>query len=96
MQPTSLNLLPVPSRPTAAMKWSEGDQWLLSLDLPAGSHEFKLVAVAPPAGEGAGLYANWEAGPNRTLKVRGDACGLSGWLGWGLITGTQESGPSAD
>lgn len=78
------------------MKWSEGDQWLLSLDLPAGSHEFKLVAVAPPAGEGAGLYANWEAGPNRTLKVRGDACGLSGWLGWGLITGTQESGPSAD
>ncbi|PRW58979.1 T3A5_60 isoform B [Chlorella sorokiniana] len=51
------------------MQWSEGDQWLLSLDLPAGSHEFKLVVVAPPAKEGACSYANWEAGTNRTLKV---------------------------
>lgn len=54
----------------AAMQWSDGDQWLLSLDLPAGSHEFKVVAVAPPAKEGACSYADWEAGPNRTLKVR--------------------------
>ena len=45
------------------MVWSEGDQWLLTLDLPAGTHEFKLVASA-----GAQQQV-WEAGPNRALVV---------------------------
>lgn len=83
-----------------AMKWSEGDQWLLSLDLPAGSHEFKLVAVAPPAGEGAGLYANWEAGPNRTLKVPAVEASTHGAFTvvceWGNTASSMETLPSEE
>lgn len=58
------------ARPPAAMQWGEGDQWLLTLELPAGSHEFKVVTVAPPAKEGSCGFAEWEAGPNRTVQAR--------------------------
>lgn len=54
------------------MTWTEGDQWLLTLDLPPGRHHFKVV-VAQAA---TGCY-DWEAGPNRTLQVRGMACRAS-------------------
>ncbi len=70
------------------MQWSEGDQWLLSLDLPAGSHEFKLVTVAPPAREGACPYADWEAGANRTLKVSAAACISGVREGWRELQAT--------
>jgi hypothetical protein len=46
-----------------AMKWGEGDRWTLTMDLPAGKHEFK-VAVA----QGDSLV-HYEDGPNRTLQV---------------------------
>lgn len=46
-----------------AMKWSEGDRWTLTMDLPPGKHEFK-VAVA----QGDSLV-HYEDGPNRTLQV---------------------------
>ena len=49
------------------MVWSEGDQWLLTLDLPAGRHEFKLVASS--AAGAAQQQDCWEAGPNRALVV---------------------------
>ncbi|KAI3431721.1 hypothetical protein D9Q98_004763 [Chlorella vulgaris] len=51
--------------PNAApiMTWSEGDVWFVTLDIPAGRHEFKVVVD-----NGAGSY-EWEAGPNRSLQV---------------------------
>lgn len=54
-------------RPAAAMTWTEGDQWLLSVQLPAGHHQFKVVQAQSDA---AGY--NWEGGPNRELSVRRD------------------------
>lgn len=48
------------------MHWGEGDQWLLTLDLPAGAHEFKIVAAKAVGA----APAEWEAGPNRTLQAR--------------------------
>jgi hypothetical protein len=50
------------------MTWSEGDVWFVTLDIPAGRHEFKVVVD-----NGAGSY-EWEAGPNRSLQVRLCAC----------------------
>lgn len=47
------------------MTWVEGDYWLLTLDLPAGEHEFKVV-VAPAEGGSPPL---WEHGPNRRVAV---------------------------
>ncbi|PSC75232.1 hypothetical protein C2E20_1164 isoform B [Micractinium conductrix] len=47
-----------------AMTWTEGDQWLLSVQLPAGHHQFKVVQAQSDA---AGY--NWEGGPNRELSV---------------------------
>lgn len=49
------------------MEWGEGDQWLLTLDLPPGAAQFKLVAA--PAKAGRGGAEEWEAGPNRDLQV---------------------------
>ncbi|EFN59219.1 expressed protein [Chlorella variabilis] len=48
-----------------AMTWVEGDYWLLTLDLPAGEHEFKVAA----AHSGGGCSADWESGPNRVVQV---------------------------
>ncbi|KAI7844249.1 hypothetical protein COHA_002047 [Chlorella ohadii] len=83
-----------------AMQWSEGDQWLLSLDLPAGSHEFKLVTVAPPAREGARPYADWEAGANRTLKVPAVEASAHGAFTvvceWGNTSSSMETLPSEE
>ncbi|KAL4440564.1 hypothetical protein ABPG75_003565 [Micractinium tetrahymenae] len=49
------------------MSWSEGDVWMLVLDLPAGEHEFKVAAVAQAAS--VEQVVEWEAGPNRLLQV---------------------------
>ncbi|KAL4437989.1 hypothetical protein ABPG77_004210 [Micractinium sp. CCAP 211/92] len=46
------------------MTWTEGDQWLLTVDLPPGRHHFKVVIAKPSSG-----CFDWEAGPNRTLQV---------------------------
>lgn len=49
------------------MTWVEGDYWLLTLDLPAGEHEFKVAA----AHSGGGCSADWESGPNRVVQASG-------------------------
>lgn len=46
------------------MAWSEGDQWALTVDLPAGKHEFK-IAVGSKRGE----QVEWEHGHNRVVEV---------------------------
>ena len=48
------------------MSWSEGDTWTLTLDLPAGKHEFK-VASAPAKGNTSDGV--WEDGPNRSVQA---------------------------
>ncbi|KAI3433331.1 hypothetical protein D9Q98_003149 [Chlorella vulgaris] len=48
------------------MTWVEGDYWLLTLDLPAGEHEFKVVAASSGSGT---CSTDWEAGPNRAVLV---------------------------
>lgn len=82
----------------AAMEWSEGDQWLLTLELPAGAHEFKVVAAAPAKHGGS---VEWESGPNRTLQVGRSGVGLLQvggglWLqrgGWAwLLQGAAAAG----
>jgi hypothetical protein len=56
------------------MTWSEGDTWTLTLDLPAGKHEFK-VASAPAKGNNSDGV--WEDGPNRSVQA-GRAVGPAG------------------
>ena len=53
----SPSLLPV-------MNWSDGDVWYVTLDVPAGRHEFKMVVA-----NGDGSF-DWEGGPNRSLQAR--------------------------
>ncbi len=55
----------------AEMAWSEGDQWALTVDLPAGKHEFK-IAVGSKRGE----QVEWEHGHNRVVEVRGQSLHL--------------------
>ncbi len=47
------------------MTWVEGDYWLLTLDLPAGEHEFKVAAAT----NGGGCHADWESGGNRVVQA---------------------------
>ena len=54
--------------PPAEMAWSEGDQWALTVDLPAGKHEFKIAV-----GSKRGDQVEWEHGHNRVVEVRGDS-----------------------
>ena len=46
------------------MQWSEGHQWVASVSLPPGKHEFKCVVV-----HSDGTAQEWEGGPNRVLQV---------------------------
>ena len=91
-----------PSLP-AAMQWGEGDQWLLSLDLPPGAAQFKLVAA--PAKPERGGEQEWEAGPNRELQVRpvlGASLAPQGprflgsrWVAWLPAAGATGRAPAA-
>ncbi len=45
------------------MEWSDGDNWALTVELPAGRHEFKIVV------SGGAAY-DWESGGNRIVEVR--------------------------
>lgn len=47
----------------AVLTWQEGDNWSAQLDLPAGSHSFKLVITRPDGS------CYWEPGDNRNLAV---------------------------
>ena len=75
------------------MTWSEGDTWTLTLDLPAGKHEFK-VASAPAKGNNSDGV--WEDGPNRSVQAsRALLCLLACWASTccmlhGVLRGTRE------
>jgi hypothetical protein len=55
------------------MTWGEGDVWSVTLDVPAGRHEFKLVTDMGGAG------FDWEGGPNRSLQARRVAAVVWTW-----------------
>ncbi|GAB4816984.1 hypothetical protein N2152v2_004030 [Parachlorella kessleri] len=44
------------------MEWSDGDNWALTVELPAGRHEFKIVVSG-------GTAYDWESGGNRIVEV---------------------------
>ncbi len=54
------------SAPCAALHWSEGDVWVLELDLEGGSYDFKFVVQREG---GTRDDSDWEAGANRSLFV---------------------------
>ena len=47
------------------MKWQEGDNWCLEVDLFPGITDFKCAVVRPD-----GSVVAWEPGANRTVEVR--------------------------
>lgn len=47
----------------AVLTWQEGDNWAAQLDMPAGTHSFKLVITRPDGS------CYWEPGDNRSLAV---------------------------
>ncbi|KAL4440040.1 hypothetical protein ABPG75_003041 [Micractinium tetrahymenae] len=49
-----------------AMKWGEGDRWMLTLELPPGRHEYKVAVVK---GHDPSFVLTWDEGPNMTLEV---------------------------
>ena len=48
------------------MRWGEGDNWSLDLDMPGGSYDFKFVVQSDIT---AAEASEWEAGANRFLFV---------------------------
>ena len=50
----------------AAMRWGEGDNWSLDLDMPGGSYDFKFVVQCDSSVAEA---SEWEAGANRFTFV---------------------------
>ena len=65
----------LPLMAAAAMTWSDGDQWWVTLKLPAGPHEFKVVVASSDTG-----FADWEGGGNRVIEVRAQLPGCSAVL----------------
>ncbi|PSC71393.1 Ribosome production factor 1 isoform A [Micractinium conductrix] len=49
-----------------SMRWTEGDRWVLTVDLPAGSYDFKPCVVR---GHDHSNIVRWDDGSNRTLEV---------------------------
>lgn len=64
---------PDPSAPPAAMAWSKGDRWQLTVNLGPGDHEFKVgpeAAWTPGQGAGcAGCLAGWRQRANVHARV---------------------------
>jgi len=74
----------------AAMEWTDGNVWSVTLDLPSGrDFEFKIAVVSEN-----GLSSIWEGGPNRiiTIPSAGKICEGAGFLvdcQWGNPSSTS-------
>lgn len=55
------------------MKWSEGDNWCLEVDLSPGLTDFKCAVVRQD-----GSVVCWEPGANRTVEVLPAQVAMSG------------------
>jgi hypothetical protein len=76
------------------MEWGEGDQWTLTLDLPPGTHHFKLAVTR------GGQPADWEGGANRSLEVpaagAGPGTALLATCEWGSTHVALEAAAAAE